>query len=133
MDITPRVPADRMLIQSYGGDGFRISGSCYHGSVLVTANAVLPWRVAASDELLAGDAAEIVKRLFGQIKTIDQHVNTVLLGCGETTAMLPSALRQAMRARGFVVDAMTTAAACRTYNVLVAEDRPVLAALIAVA
>jgi uncharacterized protein len=44
---------------------------------------------------------------------------------------VPSALRQGLRAGGIVVDAMDTGAACRTYNVLLAEERRVAAALIA--
>ena len=41
-------------------------------------------------------------------------------------------LRQALRADGVVIEAMDTGAACRTYNVLMAEGRRVAAALIAV-
>ena len=40
-------------------------------------------------------------------------------------------LRAALRARGIVTEAMDTRAACRTFNVLLAEDRRVAAALIA--
>ncbi len=48
-----------------------------------------------------------------------------------TFALLPPALRQAVRAWGPVVEAMATPAACRTYNLLLAEGRRVAAALIA--
>jgi uncharacterized protein len=44
--------------------------------------------------------------------------------------LVPPALRQALRAQGVVIDAMDTGAACRTYNVLLAEDRRVAAALL---
>jgi uncharacterized protein len=40
------------------------------------------------------------------------------------------ALRQRLRTAGIVVDAMDTGAACRTYNVLLAEGRRVAAALL---
>ena len=40
--------------------------------------------------------------------------------------------RRALRERGIVSDAMSTGAAVRTFNVLLAEDRAVAAALIAV-
>jgi uncharacterized protein len=41
-------------------------------------------------------------------------------------------LRQGFAEFGVAVEAMDTGAACRTYNVLLAEARPVAAALIAV-
>ena len=44
--------------------------------------------------------------------------------------LVPPALRPALREAGIVVDAMDTGAACRTYNVLLAEDRRVAAALL---
>jgi uncharacterized protein len=44
--------------------------------------------------------------------------------------LVPAALRQRLRAAGIVVDAMDTGAACRTYAVLLAEDRRVAAALL---
>ena len=40
------------------------------------------------------------------------------------------ALRAALKARGIAIEAMDTGAACRTYNVLLAEDRRVAAALL---
>ena len=46
-------------------------------------------------------------------------------------ALVPKALREAMRADGVVVEVMDTGAACRTFNLLMAEERPA-AALIAV-
>ena len=42
----------------------------------------------------------------------------------------PAALRAALKAHGIAVEAMDTGAACRTYNVLLAEDRRVAAALL---
>ena len=45
-------------------------------------------------------------------------------------ALLPSKLQAALRAMGFGIDVMETGAACRTYNVLVGEERRVAAALL---
>ncbi len=45
---------------------------------------------------------------------------------------LPGALRARLREAGIFVDPMSTGSAVRTYNVLLAEDRLVAAALIAV-
>ena len=51
---------------------------------------------------------------------------------GPKMALVPSSLRAALREAGVVVEPMDTGAACRTYNVLMAEGRHVAAALIAV-
>jgi uncharacterized protein len=60
------------------------------------------------------------------------EVDLLLIGCGRRMALVPPALRQTVRDGGVVIDSMDTGAACRTYNVLLAEDRRVAAALIAV-
>jgi uncharacterized protein len=57
-------------------------------------------------------------------------VQILLLGLGRSASAVPAALRTALRAAGIALEAMDTGAACRTYNVLVAEDRRVAAALI---
>jgi uncharacterized protein len=57
-------------------------------------------------------------------------VEILLLGLGRSTSAVPAALRIALRTAGIALEAMDTGAACRTYNVLVAEDRRVAAALI---
>lgn len=56
----------------------------------------------------------------------------LLLGSGARMQLLPKALRQGLRDAGLVVEVMDTGAACRTYNVLLAEGRRVGAALLPV-
>ncbi|TIS81776.1 MAG: hypothetical protein E5W88_32705, partial [Mesorhizobium sp.] len=55
-----------------------------------------------------------------------------LVGMGRDLRPLPAALRAALKEAGITSDPMSTGAAVRTYNVLLAEDRAVAAALIAV-
>ena len=57
-------------------------------------------------------------------------VQILLLGLGKATGAPPVALRAGLRATGIALEPMDTGAACRTYNVLVAEGRWVAAALI---
>ncbi|TIW66498.1 MAG: hypothetical protein E5V56_06065, partial [Mesorhizobium sp.] len=59
-------------------------------------------------------------------------VEIVLVGTGKDLRPLPTALRAALKEAGIAADPMSTGAAVRTYNVLLAEDRAVAAALIAV-
>ncbi len=120
MDITPLVARDRQVIESYGPSGFRVSGVAHDGAILVLPQATQPWPVASIADATAANLAPIV----------DAAIEILLLGCGKRMALVPPALREELRARGIVVDAMDTGAACRTYNVLLAEDRRVAAALL---
>lgn len=126
MDLTPLIPAGRQIIESYGEGRFRISGTAIEGSILVFPDRTLPWSVGSSEAITPESLEEVVRA--GQAGT----VNILLLGCGQRMAMVPSALRERLRAAGVVMEPMDTGAACRTYNVLMAEGRQVAAALIAV-
>ena len=120
----PDLGADRQLIESYGDGRFRIGGAVYEGSVLVLPERSLAWPVAAIEELSLDSLAPVVAAAAA--------LEILLIGCGPRLALVPEDLRQALREAGVVVEPMDTGAACRTYNVLIAEDRPVAAALIAV-
>jgi uncharacterized protein len=120
LDVTPLVARDRQVIESYGASGFRVSGVAYNGPILVLPQMTQPWPVATfADATFASFAA-----------VVEAGIQILLLGCGSRMMLVPPALRQELRARGVVVDAMDTGAACRTYNVLLAEDRRIAAALL---
>jgi uncharacterized protein len=53
----------------------------------------------------------------------------ILLGAGDSQQFTSAAVRAAFRARRIALECMTLGAACRTYNILAAEDRPVAAGL----
>jgi uncharacterized protein len=124
MDITPLIPADRQVIDSYGPGRFRVSGQAYEGALLVFPDRTLVWAVAGFASLDA-DA-------FAPVLAAEPRVEILLLGAGAKAQLLPSALRRDLRERGVVVDVMDTGAACRTYNVLLSEERRVAAALLPV-
>lgn len=125
VDVTPLLPAGRQVVESYGGGGFRVSGRRYEGSVLVLPDRTLDWPVATLAELSAESLEPVA--------AADPVVELLLVGCGPRLQLLPRPLREALRARGVVLEPMDTGAAARTYNVLLAEGRAVAAALIAVA
>lgn len=124
MGATPPVPPGRRLIESYGGGGFRIAGETHRGAVLILPQQVLAWPNA--------DLATMTADSFAPIVALDPRPEILLIGCGARAAFIAPALRQELRAFGVTIDAMDTGAACRTYNVLLAEERRVAAALIAV-
>ena len=122
MDITPLIPSGRQVIEGYSASGFRVSGALYAGSVLVFVDRTELWPVSSFAEATLDRFAPVI---------VHGDVEILLLGCGPRMGMVPTTLRQGLRASGIVVDAMDTGAACRTYNVLLAEERRVAAALIA--
>ena len=121
MDVTPLIPAGRQVIDSYGARSFHVSGAGYDGAILVFPDKTESWPVAA----LADVTAE-------SLRPVIEHggVEILLLGCGRRMQPVRPALRQALRQAGIIVDAMDTGAACRTYNILLAEERRVAAALL---
>src|SRR5947208_675947 len=121
MDLTPMATAGRQIIQRYAASGFRVSGVIYHGPVLVFPDLTVAW-----------EAASIPDVTWEMLAPVIEHggVEILLLGLGRSTSAVPAALRTALRSAGIALEAMDTGAACRTYNVLAAEDRRVAAALI---
>jgi len=115
MDITPHINKEKNIIQRYGANYVVISDTRYDGSVLVTPEKIYPWNINDINTLTAAD--------FSQLPTT---IECCLLGCGPNHLPLPPTLH----ALPFAIDIMTTDAACRTYNVLLAEGRQVAAALI---
>ena len=124
IDITPQLAEGRKRIEGYGGGGFRIGGERVEGSLMVFPSRVVPWPVSAFEELsLASFDAVIEER---------PRVEILVIGCGEKLMLPPADLRAALREAGIAADFMDTGAACRTFNVLLSEERRAAAALIAV-
>ena len=124
MEVSPQLPAGRQLVESYGEGGFRIGGMAHDGSVLVMPERALAWPVRAIEEVSFAS--------FAPLMPYAGDIQVLLLGCGRRISLVPAALRAALRDAGMVLELMDTGAACRTYNVLAAEDRRVAAALIAI-
>jgi uncharacterized protein len=114
----------RHLIDALGGGGFRFAEMSHRGSILATPGGVRIWPVAAFAELTLASLQPVLDEAA--------EIDFLILGIGREIAFLPPALRDPLRAVGIVVEAMATPAAARTYNVLVAEERRVAAALIAI-
>jgi uncharacterized protein len=114
----------RFLIDAYGRGGFRFAGMSHRGSVLATPSGIRAWPVTSARDVQASD--------FDLVLAEEPRIEFLLIGTGADLFPLRDALKAPFRAAGVSVDAMQTGPAARTYNVLVAEDRRVAAALIAV-
>ena len=113
-----------VLIRSYGNGGFRIGDCTFSGSVYISGQSVLPWAISQSEEIsLEIFCAEFLKETKSKI---------LIVGCGAKFSAPPSNLRHSLKTQGIVLEWMTTGAGCRTFNVLLTENRPVSAALMAI-
>ena len=123
-DITPVVASGGQLIETYGEGRFRIAGVIYAGSVLVLPERVEPWPIT--------EAAAVTLASLAPVTQPKPPPEILLVGCGKGFGPAPSGLGAALRQAGVALEWMDTGAACRTFNVLLAEERRVAAALIAV-
>ncbi len=124
MDLTPVSAPGRQKIQKYGNGRFTVSGTVFNGGVLVLPETTLSW--PASE--IANLSDEAVAFLIEHAKGVD----ICLIGCGANAVPFLPDLRKRLKEAGVHADLMETGAACRTYNVLVAEGRSIAAALIAI-
>ncbi|HYG85119.1 MAG TPA: Mth938-like domain-containing protein [Azospirillum sp.] len=124
MDVTPLIPADRQVIDGYGEGQFCVRGEWRPGPLIVFPEQTLDWDVQGFSGL--------TPESFAPVLVAEPKVEILLLGCGAKNQLVPRAIRDRLRGHGVVVEGMDTGAACRTYNVLLAEGRRVAAALLPV-
>ena len=114
----------RAPIDAYGNGGFRFADMSHRGSILCLPSGVHGWEPNYPKALVLGDFVRLLEEA--------QDFDVVLIGMGTEIRPIPKALREAFKERRIIADPMSTGAAVRTFNVLLAEERRVAAALIAV-
>ena len=112
----------RAPIEAYGPDGFRFAGMMHKGSLLILDDGIHRWPPVTLADLTLLDFAPVLARA--------KPASFLLLGTGNSIARPPKPVRDAFAAAGIAIDFMDTGAAGRTWNVLIAEDRDCLAALL---
>lgn len=112
------------IIHSYRDHGFRIAKQGYEGSQILLPRERFDWNPPAWDEITIDDLAPIF---------VDPVPSLLILGLGEAPQGLLPELQVALHKRGISLEIMSTAAACRTWNVLLSEGRHAAVALMAVA
>ena len=120
---TPRYPG-RAPIDAYGNGGFRFAEMSHRGSILCLPSGIYPWQPGNRDEIEAAALAPVLAER--------DALDLLLLGTGRRSQLPGAEVRRAFGAAGVALEVMDTGAACRTYNVLLGEGRPVGAALLAV-
>ena len=118
------IDTQRHFIKSYGLGWISVNEQEIRRSVIV-----------APDRLVTDwppqTFADLEERHFAAILQLEPEI--VLLGTGNRQRFPHPKLTQALLARGVGVEVMDTSAACRTYNIIMMEDRRVVAALLMMA
>ena len=114
---------DLQIIHGYGDGGFRISGNRFSGSVFVTMRHTSLWSPPTPEQLTA---SAIIDLAPGEVSSL------LLLGIGAAPLSPLKTLADDLKQQGIALELMSTAAACRTWNVLISEGRNAAAALYAV-
>ena len=120
MKLHASAPGGVNTISAYGEDYVVVNGQRRDSSVIVLRDRVVDWPAASFERLTAEN--------FGFLQ--DLEVDIVLLGTGPRQRFPHPRLTAALMRAGIGVEVMDTQAACRTYNILVAEERRVAAALL---
>ncbi len=114
-------PADIKLFTGYAEDHVLVNKERFEGSIVVIAGEVLSdWPVARFEDL---DEAHFDYFL-------EMRPEVLLFGTGNTQRFAHPRLYRKLTEAGIGVEFMDTPAACRTYNILVAEDRKAVAAIL---
>jgi uncharacterized protein len=112
---------DTLAVTGYGPDWIAVNGQRHQHSLLITSTGLLqPWRPTHFDSLEASDF-EVLTSL---------GVELAVFGSGRRLRFIPPAWQAPLMATRLGLETMDTPAACRTYNILAGEGRPVAALLL---
>lgn len=114
----------QVQIDAYGNGGFRFAGMSHRGSLLCLPSGMQAWAVTVPADVTIDSLAPVF--------AVADQLDVLLVGLGGDISGIDQAVRAALKERRVIVEAIATGGAVRTYNVLLAEDRAVGAALIAV-
>jgi uncharacterized protein len=120
MKLTLENNPDLNFIRSYSPEELKIGEHSVRSSCIVMADALIAnWPPATLDDLQVNHLEPI----------FELQPELVLLGTGARQRFPPAEVRAAFAAKKIGLEAMDLGAACRTFNILVQEDRRVAAAL----
>tara|TARA_B100001989_G_scaffold252747_1_gene235987 strand:+ start:2411 stop:2788 length:378 start_codon:yes stop_codon:yes gene_type:complete len=122
MDVTPLIRKGQNIIQGYKGGSFKISGNTYENALIISPHELLEWNIPE-------DFSSLEFEHFKEIINRRNEFDVFLFGTGKTIKFLPKDLKIQLKNEGVALDVMDTGAACRTYNVLMAEGRRVVVLL----
>lgn len=123
MELNLEIPHDHFFIRAVSEKGIRIDDEFYHQPFVISGQRIVPeWNIESIQDINETS----LQVLF------DLQPEVVLIGTGATQVFLPPTVQAHFFHRNIGFEVMTTDAACRTFNVLAAEGRRVVAGLLPV-
>lgn len=120
MQLTRDTRADVNVVLGYSAAEVQLRDRVLRASAVITRDRVLDWPV--------GELAELTTGALDRVLELDPEL--VLLATGAVQRFPEPEAYAHVNARGVGFEVMDVGAACRTYNLLVADDRRVALALI---
>ena len=120
MKLHASAPSALNTFSAYGDGYVIVNGQRHETNLIVLPERLIAWQAAGFDSL-----AETDFEVF-----LDMDLEVLLLGTGPRQRFPHPRLTQALARKRIGVEIMDLQAACRTYNILMAEERRVAAALL---
>lgn len=108
------------IFTGYGAGYVTVNNVRHEKHLVVMPDQIMEWQVGNFEALGAKD--------FASLLALDPEI--VILGTGNAQRFPAPALSRPLTMAGIGIEVMDSRAACRTYNILMAEDRKVLAAIL---
>ena len=121
MDISPQLEEGAPFISRYGNGGFVVGNQPHKGSLCISAEGITPISAQAIDDLEPA-----------HLEALDDELELLLIGTGSSIQFPPTPIRDYLANKQIPYDMMDTGAACRTFNIVLQEDRKAAAILLAI-
>lgn len=123
MRIKPIKTSEKKTINSYDNQGFVISGQNYHGSVIVFSDNVT--------SINLNDISSLNIQMLAPLENVTPHIDLLIFGFSNAIEKeLDLSIKDYLINKKIYLEFMETGSACRTYNLLLAEERSVAALLL---
>ena len=122
MDVTPLIDSDVYVIHSVSDAGIVIDGQHYDRTIGLVPSRITPLPIVSISDI----TPEALQEFYPALEDLD----IVILGTGKNHTFVPLEVQSLFTEKGVSIEFMTTFAACRTYNTLLAEGRRLGAVLI---
>ncbi len=121
MEFNLEIPLNEFFIRSISEKGICVNKDFFNAPFVMSGQMIVPqWDVKSIDDINEASLQVV----------FDLQPEVVLIGTGKTQVFLPPSTQAHFFQRNIGFEVMTTDAACRTFNLLVAEGRHVVAALL---
>ncbi len=122
MKFTLDNPQGEFVFSNYGDGFLTVNDQQHDNNLLIFPDHLEAWPVSDINQLGADDFEIFLQR----------KPDVVIFGTGAKQQFPPVELRRELMRQNIQLDIMDTPAACRTYNLLVSEDRNVGAAILVI-